>query len=145
MVASVNKLNLIADSMVGKEHCAIDLGEEEFTIGRPHPMIDNELRIRRLEQEAINSEVALVVMDVVLGYGVHPDPASDLAPAAQKAREIARGDGRELIFVSSVTGTESDPQGLSHQVKTLEDAGVVICDSNAAAAKLAGMIVSKIC
>jgi FdrA protein len=126
----------------GEGHTAVDLGEEEFTVGRPHPMLDNDLRIRRLLQEARDPEVAVIVLDVVLGYGAHPDPASELGPAVRQARGLAREAGRELIVVASVTGTEEDPQGLSRQVEALKAAGVVVCGSNAAAARLAGMIVA---
>ena len=69
-------------------------------------MIDNDLRIRRLLQEARDPEIAVILLDVVLGYGAHPDPAAELAQAVRKARAIAGADGRELLFVASVTGTE---------------------------------------
>ena len=132
----------LADATRSEGNCAVDLGEDEFTVGRPHPMIDNELRIRRLMQEARDPEVAVVVLDVVLGYGAHPDPASELAPAIRQARELAAGEGRELIVVASVTGTEEDPQGLGRQMRALEEAGVVVAPCNAAAARLAGFIVA---
>ncbi len=80
-----------------RQHTAVDLGEEEFTVGRPHPMIDNDLRIRRLLQEARDPEVAVIMLDVVLGYGAHPDPASELGKAVEEAQKLARGEGRELI------------------------------------------------
>jgi FdrA protein len=123
-------------------HCAVDLGEDEFTVGRPHPMIDNDLRIRRLMQEASDPEVAVIVLDVVLGYGAHPDPASELGPAIRQARARAAEGRRELIVVASVTGTEGDPQGLNRQVQALEEAGAIVCASNATAARLAGFIVA---
>ena len=123
-------------------HCAVDLGEDEFTVGRPHPMLDHDLRIRRLMQEASDPEVAAVALDVVLGYGAHPDPASALGPAIRQARERAAGQGRALIVVASVTGTEDDPQGLSRQVRALEESGAVVAPCNAAAARLAGLIVA---
>lgn len=124
-------------------HTAVDLGEEVFTSGRPHPMIDNSLRIRRLLQEARDPEVAVIMLDVVLGYGAHPDPVSELGQAVGGAHDTARRDGRDLLVVASVTGTEKDPQGFSHTVSALERAGVLVCESNAAAARLAGMLVSK--
>jgi len=141
-------------------HCAVDLGEDEFTVGRPHPMIDNELRIRRLMQEARDPEVAVIVLDVVLGYGAHPDPAGELGPAIQKARALrqgilrgasegvgaasdAQGAEGELIVIVSVTGTEEDPQGLGRQVEALERSGAVVAPCNAAAARLAGYVVAQ--
>jgi FdrA protein len=128
----------LADSLHSIKNTCVDLGEEEFTVGRPHPMIDNDLRIRRLLQEARDPEVAVIVLDVVIGYGAHPDPASELGPAIRQAKQQA---DRELIVVASVTGTEQDPQRLSVQVAALKSAGVIVCDSNAAAAKLTAMIV----
>ncbi len=132
---------VLQDSSLSQGHAAVDLGEEEFTVGRPHPMIDNELRIRRMLQEAGDPQVGVIVLDVVLGYGAHPDPASELCPAVQDARQLAENAGRALIVIASVTGTEQDPQVRSEQVAALEEAGVVVCGSNAAAARLSAMIV----
>ncbi len=130
----------LADPTKSYQHSAIDLGEEEFTVGRPHPMIDNDLRIRRLLQEAHDPEVAVVMLDCVIGYGAHPDPAAELGTAIQQARKLAE---RELLVVASVTGTEQDPQRLSDQVATLQAAGAIVCSSNAAAARLIGLLVSR--
>jgi FdrA protein len=104
-------------------------------------MIDNDLRIRRMLHEASDPEVAVIIMDVVIGYGAHPDPAAELGVAVQDAKAIAAEAGRELVFVASVTGTEDDPQGLTHTIDSLKRAGVIVCDSNAAAARLTAMIV----
>ena len=141
--APLRKEFQLPDSTRSQRHSAVDLGEEEFTVGRPHPMIDNDLRIRRLLQEARDPEVAAILLDVVLGYGAHPNPASELGPAARRAIEHAKSEGRDLYVIASVTGTEQDPQVLSRQSAMLVDNGVIICESNAAAARLAGMIVSK--
>jgi len=119
----------------------VDLGEDEFTVGRPHPMLDNDLRIRRLLQEADDPGVAVIMLDVVLGYGAHPDPASELGPVIRRARERAANAKRELLVVTSVTGTEADPQQLSRQVRMLQEAGAIVAPCNAAAARLAGFIV----
>jgi FdrA protein len=131
----------LSDSAHCTGHCTLDLGEEEFTVGRPHPMIDNDLRVRRLLQEAADPEVAVILLDVVLGYGAHRDPASELGPAIRRAREAALGEGRQLCIVASVTGTEGDPQGLQRQVQALEAAGAIVCSCNAAAARLAAQVV----
>ncbi len=128
----------MANSLQSCGHTAVDMGEEEFTSGRPHPMIDNSLRIRRLLQEAHDPQVAVIMLDVVLGYGAHPDPVAELGPAIQAARE-----GRSLPIVASVTGTDKDPQGFQHTVSVLEQAGAVVCDSNAAAARLAGLLAQR--
>ncbi len=142
--APLEAANQLPDSLHSQGHTAVDLGEEEFTVGRPHPMIDNDLRIRRLMQEAQDPEVAVIMLDVVLGYGAHPDPASELAPAVQKAREVRRTAGGELLVVASVTGTEGDPQGLSRQVSLLEQAGAIVCESNAAAARLVAKVINEL-
>jgi succinyl-CoA synthetase alpha subunit len=132
----------LPDSTKSYQHSAVDLGEEEFTVGRPHPMIDNDLRIRRLLQEARDPQVAVILLDVVLGYGAHPDPASELGEAVEEARRLGREENRELFVVASVTGTEEDPQSLSRSTSTLERAGVIVCNSNSAAARLSGLLVS---
>ncbi len=132
----------LADPTQSQGHTAVDLGEEEFTVGRPHPMIDNDLRIRRLLQEARDPATAVILLDIVLGYGAHPDPALELGKAVEEARTLARQEGREVAVVASVTGTEADPQCLSRTVAALSRSGVSVCESNAAAARLAGMIVS---
>jgi FdrA protein len=134
--APLEKANRLPDSLHSQGHTVVDLGEEEFTVGRPHPMIDNDLRIRRLLQEGRDPDVAVILLDVVLGYGAHPDPASELAPAVRQAHQFALDAMRDLLVVASVTGTKDDPQDLECQVKALEEAGVVICESNAAAARL---------
>ncbi len=133
----------MGDSLQSCGHAAVDMGEEEFTSGRPHPMIDNSLRVRRLLQEARDPQVAVIMLDVVLGYGAHRDPVAELGPAIQAAREAAVRAGRSLPIVASVTGTAKDPQGFHHTVSALEQAGAIVCDSNAAAACLAGLLAQK--
>ena len=107
-------------------HTIIDLGGDAFTVGRLHPMLDNELRIRRLLQEAQDPETGLIVLDVVLGDGAHEDPASELAPAIEEAVAAAAQDGRTLPVVGVVIGTDADPQGLYRQVEQLEGAGAYV-------------------
>ncbi len=106
----------LSDSTKSQAHSAVDLGEEEFTVGRPHPMIDNDLRIRRLLQEAGDPQVAVILLDVVIGFGAHPDPASELGKGMEDAHRAAQRDGRQLLVVASVTGTEDDPQCLSRTI-----------------------------
>jgi hypothetical protein len=105
-------------------------------------MIDNDLRIRRLFQEVADPEVAVIVMDVVIGYGAHPDPAAELAQAIIDARQKIKDSGRNIVFICSVTGTESDPQKLSSTEKSLKAIGMIVCPSNAAAARLSAMVVN---
>jgi FdrA protein len=132
----------LRDATRSEGHCAVDLGEDEFTVGRPHPMIDYDLRVRRLLQEASDPEVAVIVLDVVLGYGAHPNPAGELGPAIRKARGQRAETGRDLIVIASVTGTEADPQRLSRQVRALEEAGAIVASCNAAVARLAGFVLA---
>lgn len=132
----------LADVHMSREHSALDLGEEEFTVGRPHPMIDHDLRLRRLVSEAQDPTVAVIQLDVVLGYGAHPDPAGELGQVIAECIAAAKNNERELIAIVSVTGTESDPQNLSRQKSVLEKSGAIVLESNAVAAELAALVVS---
>ena len=123
-----------------ESHCAIDFGADEYTIGRPHPMIDMSTRTARLLQAARDPAVAAVVIDVVLGYGSHPDPAGALAPAIADAKATAMRDGRQLSVITFVCGTEEDPQRLSLQQSALREAGALVASDSTAAARLAGAI-----
>ena len=127
----------IKDVWKSRENTLIDLGDDVFTRGRPHPMIDHRLRNERLLAEAADPEVAVILMDVVLGYGAHPDPAGEMAPAIRKAHEIARKQRRTLAVVGFVCGTDEDPQGLARQEAALREAGMLLESSNARAALLA--------
>jgi FdrA protein len=138
--APLDKAYRLANSMISQGHTVIDLGEDEFTVGRLHPMIDNTLRIRRLGQEANDPEVAVILLDVVLGYGAHPDPASELGPAIAGVREKAKEAGRHLEVVAVVVGTDEDPQGFEHQVRQLADAGAQVHTSNDAAVRYVGRL-----
>ena len=101
-----------------------------------------KLRNRRIVHEAEDPETAVIFLDVVLGYGVHPDPAGAAVEAIQEAREVAEADGRRVIFIASVCGTQDDPQKLQDQEAKLEAAGVHVLSTNAAATRLAGHILS---
>ena len=127
--------------MVSQAHTIVDLGEDEFTVGRLHPMMDNDLRIRRLQQEADDPEVAVILLDVVLGYGAHPNPAGELAPAITRARVGAEEAGRHLEVVAVVVGTDEDPQGFDAQVQQLKAAGARVETSNEAAVRYVGRLV----
>ena len=136
--------NVLENSMVSQEHAIVDLGEDEFTVGRLHPMMDNDLRIRRLYQEAQDPEVAVILLDVVLGYGSHPDPASELAPAIAKARSQVKKAGRHLEVVAVVVGTDEDPQGIDEQILQLKAAGATVETSNDAAVHHVGQLVQAL-
>jgi FdrA protein len=107
-------------------HTVVDLGGDAFTVGRLHPMLDNELRVRRLLQEAQDPETGLILLDVLLGDGAHADPASELAPAIEQGTAAAARDGRTLPVVAVVIGTGGDPQGLDGQIERLKAAGAYV-------------------
>jgi FdrA protein len=107
-------------------------------------MMDNELRIRRLLEEANDPETAVIMLDVVLGYGAHPDPASELAPAIAQARAQAEKAGRYLEVVAVVTGTDEDPQNLKAQIRQLEAAGARVETSNEAMVRYAGRLLQAL-
>jgi len=142
--APLDKKNKLEDSLVSKEHTVIDLGEDEFTVGRLHPMMDNDLRIRRIEKEAADPEVAVILLDVVLGFGAHRDPASELAPAISAGIQHARSAGRHLEVVAIVSGTDEDPQGMEDQIKLLREAGARVETSNDAAVRYVGQMLQAI-
>ncbi len=119
-------------------HGCIDLGEEEYTRGRPHPMIDPAARAELLAAVAADPAVGLILLDVVIGHASHADPAGAIIPAIT----AARGARPDLIFVGHVLGTEADPQVRSRQVRALTDAGVHLASTNAVAAQMAALAVS---
>lgn len=136
--APLDKRFLLDNPHHSQGHSILDLGEDVFTVGRLHPMMDNDLRLRRLRQEADDPEVALILLDVVLGYGAHPDPAAELAPAIAEARAHAARAGRHLEVVAMVIGTPDDPQNLAHQMEQLSQAGAHVNTSSAEALRYAG-------
>jgi succinyl-CoA synthetase alpha subunit len=125
-------------------HFCIDLGEDEFTQGRLHPMIDPTLRNRHIVQAAHDPATAVILLDIVLGYGAHPDPAGAAVEAIREAQRVAAESGRHLIFIASVCGTEADPQPRSQQETRLRDADVIVLPDNASAARLAGLVTQAV-
>jgi FdrA protein len=115
-------------------HRAIDMGADEYTRGRPHPMIDPSLRLKRMQEEANDPQVGVILLDMVLGFCSHPDPTAVYAPAIKAALAQATSSGRTLICVISLCGTEGDPQRLSVQAQSFRDAGAEVYTSNAEAA-----------
>ncbi|WML37127.1 acyl-CoA synthetase FdrA [Clostridium sp. OS1-26] len=115
----------------------IDLGDDMYTQGKPHPMIDPEVRINKIKEYAKDKNTGVILLDCVLGYGSHPDMAGVLSDAIKEAIQTAKEDGRELYFVGTVCGTEQDPQSYEAAVKTLKECGVLVEESNAKAVRLA--------
>ncbi len=136
--------NVLKNSLASEENTIVDLGEDEFTVGRLHPMMDNTLRIQRLLQEANDPEVAVILLDVVLGYGSHEDPASELAPAIAQAIATASAAGRNLPVVAVVVGTDLDPQGMDGQIEQLKAAGAWVENRNDVAVQYVGELVEAL-
>lgn len=119
-------------------HLVLDLGDDEFTVGRPHPMIDPTTRTEFIRAAAEDPETAVILLDVVLGHGAAPDPAGDIAPAIAEATAAPGGP----LVVAFVVGTAADSQALAAQRRRLEDAGAVLAIGSTDAARLAGELLS---
>jgi Protein of unknown function (DUF1116)/CoA-ligase len=130
--------------LAGLGHVVLDLGDDEFTLGRPHPMIDPSLRLELFAEQAADPDVAVVLMDVVLGHGADPDPAHRWAPVIRDAIAAATASGRVLTVVVSLCGTDGDPQGRDSQGAQLSGAGAQVFSSNAAAARAAAAATGQI-
>lgn len=130
-------------AQAAKAHEVLDLGDDEYTVGRPHPMIDPRLRNEHILAAADDPSTAVILLDVVLGYGANVDPAGALVPAIRDAQQRAAEAGRSLALVASVCGTDADPQGRSRQESILAAAGVILAPSNAQAAGIAAAIAAS--
>ncbi|MFC1521589.1 acyl-CoA synthetase FdrA [Elusimicrobiota bacterium] len=132
--APLGKSRKLVNSLKSIGHAIIDLGEDEFTAGRPHPMIDFSLRNKRIIEEAADKDTKAILIDVVLGYGSNLNPGADIASAVEKA-------ARKIPVIASVTGTENDPQIRSRVIKELRQSGAIVLPTNAAACRFAGSII----
>jgi FdrA protein len=124
--AALPGVKALSDAAAGTD-CIVDLGADEFTRARPHPMIDPAMRTDRLRSALADMALAVILLDVVIGLGAHADPAGQIASA------LAGAPPNRPHVVASVTGTEADPQVRSRQVATLQAAGVLVAQSNAGA------------
>ena len=127
----------LPDARLSREHTCVDLGDDLFTAGRPHPMLEPAVRNRRIQAEMEDPHTAAVLLDVVLGYGVHRDPAGELISG------LGEMQGRTVPVVASVCGTDEDPQNRSRQADKLREAGVLVFPSNASAARGAAFIAER--
>jgi FdrA protein len=125
----------------GNVHRIVDLGADELTQARPHPMIDPAVRSARIREAGRAPEIGVLLVDLVLGRAAHPDPARPLAGAIRDACRAAASAGRSLAVVACVVGSEQDPQGLRAQTVALEEAGVYVLPSSAQAARFAALLV----
>lgn len=126
-----------------KKHSILDLGEEEFTQGRPHPMIDPTIRRLRLVEESQDPEVGVILMDFVLGYGSNQDPVGAVLNEIAQVKATARKSNRYLSIVTHVCGTKRDPQGYDESIRKLENAGALVFPTNALAAIASAQIISR--
>jgi len=127
----------LKDANISFENTLVDLGDDEFTKGRPHPMIDYTLRCERLVKEASDKDTGIILLDIVTGFGSHPTPQQPLAEAIKKAKT----KNKNLIFIASICGTKFDKQNISEITETLEKLGVIIMPTNAQAVKLITKII----
>ena len=134
-LAHVKKLNDVNNSQM---NTFLDMGEDEFTVGKPHPMIDPTIKCKRITKELNDEEVAIVLTDCVIGYGSNENPAQALAEAINSCN-----DQNKAIMVASICGTEKDFQFYSKQVEILNNAGIYVAQSNYQAIKLCEYILKK--
>ena len=126
------------------KHTCIDLGDDDFTVGRPHPMIDPIGRVERLPQEALDDEVAVILMDFVMGYGSNMDPAGEMLPYIIEAKKKMESKNKYLSVIGYICGTDKDPQSYREQKEKLEAAGVILMPSNAQAVRLTAKLLKAI-
>jgi len=131
----------LRDPSKSRANSVVDLGDEYFTAGRPHPMIDPTMRRLRILQEAKDPTVATIMLDIVLGYGSSPDPAGSLLGAIEEARHNAEASGRRIAFMAHVCGTDADPQSLAQQSEKLSKGGVILFPTNAQMAVASAVLV----
>lgn len=133
----------LKDVHKSQKHTFIDFGDDDFTKGKPHPMIDPSLRMARFVEEAKDPEVGVIVLDFILGYGAHPDPVGMMIPAIKLAKENAQKQGRHLEILGYILGTDLDPQDYNGQIQMLLDAGVTHASSCTNSGLLASGFVTK--
>ena len=134
----------LPDPFSSRNHTLVDMGADEFTDRRPHPMIDSRTRYDRILKEGEDRETAVLLLDIILGFNSSPDPAGDLAPAILAAKEKAARRGGSLSVIASVCGTDEDLQDLKRQIRLLEEAGALVLPSSAQAATAAALLAEKL-
>lgn len=137
-----NRRLLLKNPEESRANTCIDMGDDYFTRGKPHPMLEPGMRVPRYLAEARDKEVGILLFDVILGYGCHRDPAGIMAEAVKEALRIRKDMGQELLQIAVIVGTRGDPQGLREQEAALQDAGAVVLSSNRAAGDLVARIIN---
>lgn len=118
-------------------HIVVDLGDDVYTQGKPHPMIDPAKRIECMQEAIDDASTGVILLDIMLGYGSHEDMAGALLPSIIELRDKAEAEGRKLFFVATVCGTRRDFQNYDEAVGKLKDAGVIVCENNKLAVRTA--------
>jgi hypothetical protein len=136
----INKQWKLSDPDTSKEHTMIDMGDDRYTVDKPHPMIDGTYRRRRILEESKDPLVAVLLIDIILGYNASSDPVGDIIDAIIEAKQLAQNRGDYLCVVASVCGTNEDYQDKALQVEKVERAGVIVLNSNAKAALFCSML-----
>ncbi|MFQ3676173.1 MAG: FdrA family protein, partial [Endomicrobiia bacterium] len=129
----------LQDPWKSVRHTIIDLGDDIFTRGKPHPMIDFTFRKERMLQESKDKEVAVVMFDLVLGWGANVEPIKELKDTILQAKKNA---ANEILFCSVIVGTEKDIQNYTYVEKKLNQLGVITFNSNVAMSEFVGKVVS---
>jgi succinyl-CoA synthetase alpha subunit len=119
----------------------LDMGDDYFTRGKPHPMIEPSLRTKRIITDALDRSTAVMLLDIELGHGCHPDPAGVVVTGAEEANTKLQMENRRVMWIAALIGTADDPQNMQEQIKKLKDAGFVVYESNIRAAELAASLV----
>lgn len=127
----------------GGGHICLDLGEDQFTRGRPHPMIDPQTRTEFFRSH-VDEKTAVILVDVVLGFGSYQDPAGAVADSVREIRQRLSTQGKDVVVIASVCGTDLDSQDLNKSIKTLEAAGIIVLPSNAQAVRLTDLVMQRI-
>lgn len=137
--APLESENKLTDVWKSKEDTIIDMGADEFTVGRPHPMIDYSLRLKKIEEESKDEETAIILLDVVLGFGAHLSPHLELAPILKKVKADTC-----IIVICAVIGTDADPQNRQEVIRYLSNTGAIVTTTNAEACMLAVRLLQSI-
>jgi FdrA protein len=125
------------------QHTLVDMGDEYYMVGKPHPMIDGTMRRQRIIAESRDPQVAILYLDFILGANASMDPVGELVEAIDEARLVYKQRGGSLTVIASICGTEDDPQDLSFQAKLLREAGVLVYGSNAKAMTACRLLLEK--
>jgi succinyl-CoA synthetase alpha subunit len=133
----------LADPDQSIEHTIVDMGDDHFTVGRPHPMIDGTMRKQRILAEGHDPQLAILLLDFILGYNASMDLVGELIEAITEAKLLAQKRGGELTVVASICGTDDDPQDLSLQTRMLKESGVIVFPSNAKAANFCCVLIKR--